>query len=496
MMQNTFFANRLRYLFLFAFVLGVFAGPLHGQQGGAPVQPPGHGRVVDVLSDRSIDWQDPQARARAVERMREIEVASKERARAKADAMGIPMRRVLPDGRAQEIVGLDENGEFLIYSTRNANAAISSAANLVYPAPYSLDGTNVTVGVWDESKVRNTHQEFQTGSGSRVTIKDTASFFSSHATHVGGTVGAKGVTASAKGMAPNVFIDSYDWNSDDSEMTSAGATAPGQATKVYISNHSYGYARGWDGNIWKGTGTNQNAYAVQFGQYTSKAASWDSIAYNAPYYLIFHSAGNDNSENPGNGSSVVIGGITTTYNSSIHPPGDGVYRSGYENIGDQANSKNIMVVGAANDAVTSGLRDPSKSTLTTFSSRGPSDDGRIKPDIVANGATLYSTVETGDTAYGSKSGTSMSGPSAAGSAALLVQLYSERFAGGAMRASTLKGLIIHTATDIGNPGPDYHYGWGLIDTKTAADVIINQHENPSGQRITEAVLDTSNPSKL
>jgi uncharacterized repeat protein (TIGR02543 family) len=476
-------------------------GSAYAQQqgGGPPVQPPGQARIAEILADRSVDWKNPAARQRAVERIREIEVANKERARVKAEAEGIPMRRVYPDGRVQEIVGLDENGEFLIYSTRNSNAAISSAANLVYPVPYNLDGTGLRVGVWDEGAVRHTHQEF----GGRAVQRDSATTFSSHHTHVAGTVGAAGIVASAKGMAPNVSIDSYDWTNDDSEMTGAGATAAGQTTRIYISNHSYGFARGWNGNVWNGTGTNQNAYAVQFGQYTSKASSWDSIAYNAPYYLIFHSAGNDNSENPANGASVTIGGVSgITYDRTIHPPGDGLYRNtttlpanGYENIGDQANSKNIMVVGAANDAVTSGLRDPSKSTLTAFSSRGPTDDGRIKPDIVANGASLYSSEVGGDTAYGNKSGTSMSGPSAAGSAALLVQLYSDLFDGGAMRASTLKGLILHTATDIGNPGPDYHYGWGLIDTKTAADVIIDQHADPTSPRMFEDVLDTSVPSR-
>jgi hypothetical protein len=413
------------------YVLAVWVsvlGTANAQQGGRPPeQPPGQARIAEILGDRSVDWKDPVQRAQAVKRIREVEIANRARARVKAEAKGIPMRREYPDGRVEEIIGLDENGEFLIYSTRNANAAISSAANLVYSAPYNLDGSNVTVGVWDSGKVRATHQEF----GGRVSWRDAGTNLTSHATHVGGTVGAGGVTSSAKGMAPNALIDSYDWLADTSEMAAAGAFAAGQATNIYISNHSYGYSRGWVGNEWRGTGTNQNAYAVEFGQYTARLESWDSIAYNAPYYLIFHSAGNDNDNNPQQGATVSNrnSGVTYTYDSAIHPPGDGLYRNtttnpanGYENIGDQANAKNIMVMGAANDAVTGGVRDPSKSTLTSFSSRGPTDDGRIKPDLVANGDSLYSTDVGSDTAYSSKSGTSMSSPSAAGSAALLVQL--------------------------------------------------------------------------
>lgn len=463
--------------------------------------------IADVFNDAELNLNKAADRARAVQRMRAIENAGLRRAQTRANAMGIPMRRTLPNGTVTEIVGLDENGEFLIHATRNADAAVSSAANLLYTAPYNLDGSGVTVGVWDESAVRSTHQEFQTDSGSRVTLRNESSWFSSHATHVAGTIAAAGVLPDARGMAPNAWVDSYNWSNDDSEMTAAGATAPAQQDKIYISNHSYGFRVGWEWNgsnwQWYGTGTDQNAYAAQFGQYSSKARSWDLIAYNSPYYLIFHSAGNDNNNNPSNGSQVVIGGALVTYDRAIHPPGDGFHRNattnsfnGYENIGHQGNSKNIMTIGAVNDAVANGQRDPSKSTLTGFSSRGPTDDGRIKPDIVASGAGVFSTDSGSDSHYSNKSGTSMSSPSAAGSAALLVQLYRDLFPGDDMRASTLKGLIIHTATDLGNPGPDYHYGWGLMNTRKAADLIIDHHANPAKKRMIEDQLTTSEPSNI
>lgn len=456
----------------------------------------GQGRIADVLGDPTIDFSRPADRARAVERIRLIENAGLERARAKAVAMGIPMRRVEANGVIHEIVGVDENGELIEYITHNANAAISSAANLVYPAPYSLSGAGVRVGVWDAGAVRNTHREFSTGS--RVTIMDGAAF-NNHGTHVGGTIGAIGVTASAKGMAPAVLIDSYDWSSDASEMLSRGATQPGQADRISISNHSYGNPTGWifTNNVWtwNGTGTNQNAYAPLFGMYHSLARTWDDVSYKSPYYLIFKSAGNENSNNPGTGTQVSISGSLVTYDPSIHPPGDGVYRNGFETITTSGIAKNIVTVGAANDAVTNGLRDPAKSTITGFSSRGPTDDGRIKPDLVANGASLYSTSSGGDSSYTTMSGTSMSSPSAAGSAALLVEQYGNLFPGGAMRASTLKGLLIHTATDLGNPGPDYTYGWGLMNVKEAADLIVDHHANPLKRRMIEDQVSTSVTSR-
>jgi len=91
--------------------------------------------INDVLSDPALDLNRPADRALAVQRMRVIENAGLERARTKAKAMGVPMREVLPNGTVTEIMGLDDNGDFLIYTTHNANAAISSAVNFVYPIP-------------------------------------------------------------------------------------------------------------------------------------------------------------------------------------------------------------------------------------------------------------------------------------------------------------------------------------------------------------------------
>lgn len=452
------------------------------------------GGIDEAFADPGFDLNNAEQRARAVQRIRAIENQGLARAQDKANGLGIPMRTVLPDGTINEIVGLDENGNFVINTTNNAAAAISTAADLAQAAPLNLSGNGVTVAVWDGGGVRTTHQEF---TGGRARSMDGASV-TDHATHVAGTIAAAGINAAAKGMAPSVRVDSYDWGSDTSEMTNRAATGPGQAGQIYISNHSYGIIVGWNGNQWTGVGTDQNAYAPQFGQYNTGARDWDLISYNAPYYLIFKSAGNDNLGNPEIGSSVSIGGATVTYNPAIHPAGDGLYRNtttdianGYENMSSTAIAKNIMTVGAARDAVTNGLRDPSVGTLTPFSSRGPTDDGRIKPDIVANGSALDSSIGTSDTAYGGKNGTSMASPNAAGSASLLVQHFANLSGGGSMRASTLKGLLIHTATDLGNSGPDYHYGWGLMDTKQAADLITDHYGNPSKGRINESLLNTT-----
>ena len=99
--------------------------------------------------------------------------------------------------------------------------------------------------------------------------------------------------------------------------------------------------------------------------------------------------------------------------------------------------------------VTSGYSSPAGVTATTFTGWGPTDDGRIKPDIVANGYGLLSSVAGSDVSYASYSGTSMASPSAAASMGLLVQHYRDTHGGADMRAATLKGLVIHTADECG-----------------------------------------------
>jgi hypothetical protein len=109
--------------------------------------------------------------------------------------------------------------------------------------------------------------------------------------------------------------------------------------------------------------------------------------------------------------------------------------------------------------------------MSTFSSYGPADDGRVKPDIVAKGVNVLSTSSFSDTGTTTKSGTSMSSPSAA-SGILLLQQYYEELNDNFMRASTVKGLVIHTAREAGlQPGPDASFGWGLMDVRASALLI-------------------------
>ena len=439
-----------------------------------------------------VDLGDPAQRAAVVAKMQAVEQTKRDAAVKIALARGLPRRIVRPDGTAMELMEFD--GDRPVYAiTHNVNAAISTGANLLQGAPLSLTGAGITVGVWDGGAVRATHQEF----GGRVTVKDGAAPLD-HSTHVGGTIAAAGVDAAAKGMATAVSVDSYEWTSDKSEMTARGATYPGEPGKIQLSNHSYGFIAGWNytGKAspiwdWWGNGTTGTGVEQDFGKYDTNARDSDSLAASAPYYLIFRSAGNDRYDNPGTGQSVALsagGNTAVSYDPALHPPGDDVYRAGYDTLGYDAVAKNVVTIGSVSDAVSGAVRNAGAAFLSGFSSCGPTDDGRIKPDVVANGEYLYSSFAGSDASYASISGTSMATPNATGSAALLVKHFGNLFPGQAMRASTLKALLIHTADDRGNAGPDFQYGWGLINVKAAADALTAYKAAPGNARIAESRL--------
>jgi hypothetical protein len=403
--------------------------------------------VADILRDS--DMSDPEVRARKVAELRLLGKLQKDAVIDRANQLGIPLRI---DGPGHKVSILYEirGDEPLYRTTLNANAAISTGANLIAQAPYSLDGTGLKIGIWDGGSVRNTHQEL-TG---RVTKKDPSAAVDDHATHVAGTIGATGIQSAAKGMAPMVNIDSYDWDFDYDEMTAAGSASSGDVSHIPLSNHSYGY----------------DALTADMGRYETEAAAVDAIAVSLPYYLIFWAAGNEQD-------------LLTA-------------KGGYQSITFNGLAKNIMTIGAVDDAVQAGVRFPANGTIAYFSSLGPCDDGRIKPDVVANGINLYSSVATGNTAYdGTYSGTSMATPNALGSSVLLEELYAREYSGQRMRASMLKALLIHTASDIGNPGPDYKFGWGLIDVKSASDLILANKASIAAPKMIEDAISTANPTK-
>jgi serine protease AprX len=313
----------------------------------------------------------------------------------------------------------------------------------------NLDGSGMTVGVWDGGPADFIHPEFANSSGtdSRVIIIDNVvvdgdTGISTHGTHVSGTISAKGVNPNAIGMAPNVNIKSYNWSNDYSEMVAA-ANAP--TNPIILSNHSYGIP------IDQGEGTNLEASFI--GAYTQSARNMDVIAKNNPKYLAVTSAGNS-----GNRS----------YTGGLYP--------GYDKLTGDTNAKNSLVIANANPIVTeqplfSGIYELSTLAINGSSSQGPTDDLRIKPDIAADGTNLFSV--TPDGSYATFSGTSMAAPNTTGTLVLLQQYYNQLY-GVYMNSSTLKALVCHTAIDdSATIGPDPVFGWGFLNARAAATTITD-----------------------
>lgn len=352
---------------------------------------------------------------------------------------------------------IDESGTPIYYTNNNADAAKSTRANYLNSGGslgLNLNGENMVVGVWDGGSVRKTHVEF----GNRITLKDNAVFTdgSDHATHVSGTIGAAGLKAQAKGMAPKSKIDTYDWNNDFSEATNAASAG------LLLSNHSYGWAA-------------ETLPDWYFGAYTDEAQSWDNILFQAPSYLSVKAAGND-------GTNYYYDDNTNTWKIINASPIGGTSNK-YDKLTDAATSKNVLVVANAEDANIDSEGNLVSTYINSSSSQGPTDDLRIKPDIAGNGTELYSPVAfipgtatenslgtPSTNSYDTYTGTSMASPNVTGTLTL-VQQHHKNVQNRYMLGAELKGLALHTADDAGATGPDVFFGWGLLNGKKMVEAI-------------------------
>lgn len=362
------------------------------------------------------------------------------------------VKKVIKDDESGrlEIMDVLPNGEIIYAKTDNAGSAITSRANRLYSGGslgLNIQGQNMTAGVWDGGNIRYTHQEFMVNGVSKVQAMDGNSF-AEHATHVGGTIAAQGIVSGVRGIAFNSSLLSYDWTGDLSEMLLEASSG------LLVSNHSYGI--GSLGSAWF------------FGAYDSRAQTVDELCFSNPYYLPVFSAGNNR-------------GVNTPPSSTQM-----ANKFGYDMIFGHGNAKNVLTVAAVKQ-VDNYVNDGSVE-MSTFSSWGPSDDGRIKPEISTKGVAVLSTISGSDTATGVMQGTSMASPGIAGVALLLQQYYNSLYSN-YMRAATLKGLILHTADESGQYlGPDYEFGWGLVNAEKASIAIRDKNLSTNKSIIEEKTL--------
>ena len=338
------------------------------------------------------------------------------------------------DGTVVALNDIGEDGTLLYYTTHMDPTSKVSRANTLYTGgalDLGLSGKGLKVGVWDAGVALTTHQEYDT----RVSNADGAQEVDNHTTLVTGTIVSAGIKEKAKGVAFAAQAATHDWSRDKIEVAEAAAEG------LLLSNHSYGIK----------TDRVPDWY---FGAYIKVSQDWDKIMYNAPYYLMVTAAGN----------------AQNSYDNDL--PVYGKTQDGFDLLVGFTTSKNGMVVAGADTKVNgNGILTTVK--VSGYSSFGPTDDGRIKPDIAGDGTTVYSTSASSTTSYKSSLGTSMAAPGVTG-ALLLLQEYHQELYGTFMRAATLKGLALHTADDVEETGPDYKMGWGIINTKKAAETIRNK----------------------
>ncbi len=322
-------------------------------------------------------------------------------------------------------------------------------------AGYNLTGTGVHIGVWDGGHVFAAHDEFTGGPdyfdpslSIEISDANAAAIWSSHPTSVTSIMVAKGLfhkdTYDITGIAPRVAkIYSYDWDNDLFEIFEQLQL---RANPDFIlSNHSYGYPL---------VDNNNEIIPNQYiGDYSDWSALLDEFAYVYSNYLHVLAAGNDGRES--------------------YPEQQA---TGLDQLTGSTTAKNVLTVGSfsMNDTGTN-------KGVTDFSSAGPTNDFRIKPEVCGLGENLGVAAWAQDEPaatdrYRASSGTSFASPAVAGGVALLQQLHKSTF-DTYMDGAAMKALLCHTADDITEwagqdiTGPDVKTGYGAVNLEKAALLI-------------------------
>jgi hypothetical protein len=322
----------------------------------------------------------------------------------------------------------------------NSNRTITEA-DIVQAIPYGLDGSGVNVLVYDGGYARATHADF----GGRLSVRDNSGL-SSHATHVSATIGGSGAASGGqyRGMAPGVTIESYGFEQAGGLHQGFLYTDPGDLESDYdeaINTYNTALA-----NNSIGTNTAPNGFPCEWeGDYGVTASVIDAIVRGSlgePIRIVW-----------ANGNERGSGRCGTTYHTTAPP----------------ACGKNHITVGALN---------ANDDSVTSFTSWGPTDDDRLKPDVAAPGCQsdgdfgVTSASASSDTAYTTYCGTSMASPTVTGLSALLLEdhrlQYPER---PDFLPSTLKALLAHNAEDVEEPGPDYKTGYGSVRIQRTIDFL-------------------------
>ena len=398
---------------------------------------------------------------------------------------------------AQHWMGLDQVNDNTNISAINSNYA-------------AVDGSGVIVTVADtgiDNGVNNSnmHDDFKDHITDILSVPipesiqywaqqyngawdDGASDEDGHGTHVAGSVLGDGSASNGDivGAAPEAHllfqaIEQYvDFNSNAGVADGYGLWGiPDDIRDLFdlaAENGSLVHTNSW------GSGVN--------GEYTTKSMQADDASRTYSNMSILFAAANEGVDSNGDGEVDL------------------------DSLGSPASAKNVITVGASeNDRYTfckgdgtcwytgtwgSSYGSPISSDnnggdvegMAAFSSRGPTDDNRIKPDITAPGTWILSTKSRSttnvgwssyDTDYTYMGGTSMATPLTAGAVALLIQHLKENVGHSNPSSALIKAIMAAGADDMtgqygsstngaGETAPNNHEGWGRVNMGTNANV--------------------------
>ena len=313
----------------------------------------------------------------------------------------------------QHVALVDPPQELLNYGGRVLGAAMPATQSLALGGR-GLMGKGVRIGLWD-GNIEN-HVDY--GNRTHVLEFETSVAESGgHGMHTAGTlVGAGILNPLARGMAPKAELYASNFNTQRNGLSVAEEMEQVyQKYNIALTSNSYGVQLGRVCDIY-----DLLSYSFMPGPMLT-----DMLSNMYPTMTHFFSAGNSQGE------------CDRKYGSNM------------------ARAKNVIYVGAADE----------EGWISDFSSFGPTDDGRLVPTVSAKGVDVTSTV--GANGYEEMSGTSMACPTAAGLAALLTERYHQMHGGMNANSALVKGLLANTADDMGNDGPDYEYGYGIVNLEAA-----------------------------
>ncbi len=303
----------------------------------------------------------------------------------------------------------------------NGNARSNHRSNTLWTENsdgLKYNGTGITIMMQDDGMI-GPHIDYTGRIDQSNCSGCSTSAANTHGDHVSGTItGAGNLNPANRGMAHGANLLVY--SSSNNNYNSVPSLYDNQGLTITSKSYSGGCNSG----------------------YTSLARQLDEQIYDRPSLIHVFSAGN-------NGTSACI-------------PND--YGAGptWGNItGGHKMGKNLMTVGNLTrfDA------------LANSSSRGPATDGRIKPDICGVGTSVLSTGPNNN--YFTATGTSMSCPGVAGVLAQLYDGYKDLNGGVNPESALIKASVLNTGEDLGNPGPDFKFGWGRINARRAFNLISN-----------------------